>query len=527
MKFAAYIRVSTSRQAEESDSLDGQKLAIEKWATQNDHTVVKYYIESGHSAFKGTRPALERMRSDIKSNEIEYEGVVVYSLSRFSRKEEKRLEFDSLLAKIGITFCSVTEAFPTDQASAHLVKSLLGSVNEHQSRQNSQVVSDRKAEAVEKGYFVGGKVPYGYKSVAAPSSDKNKKILVVDYKQSLVVKDIFRLALEGTHGQPFGVKKIASHLNALGIQANSARWTITKIHNMLTDPLYIARREYAAERRIKKPGYHPLFYKNSAIIDEEVFNKVQIDLKQRAPQENTDNKGVRSKSILTGLLKCGYCKKNLVLASGKSGRYWYYKCSRQIKEDINVCSCPILPKVPVEMLVKELISEKVMLEETLSGYVQTLKAKHKEAYKADRQLLLGTQAGIAKVDNQYQKLIMLVANGELELDLTTKDTISRLKRRLEQLKIEARGLKERINLPIKKFGQSHISLFAQAAKKVLLGSDGEATKALLLATVRDIVVYPDRVQLRGGILPLAAIISRVDRNMGTSLQVPIFISKWR
>jgi DNA invertase Pin-like site-specific DNA recombinase len=527
MKLAAYIRVSTSRQATESDSLDGQKLAITKWASQNDHVVVKHYVEGGYSAFKGKRPALEQMLSDIQSSDVEYQGVVVYSLSRFARNEQKRLVSDSLIADLGFEFFSVTESFPTDPALAHLVKSLLGTVNEHQSRQNSKVVSDRKAEAVEKGFFVGGAVPYGYKSVPAPDSDKSKKILVVNSEQAEIVRDIYRLAIEGNCGRPYGVKKIATYLNTSGIPANVSNWTTMKVHRVLTDPIYIAQREYAADRRIKRADYKPIYYKNPQILDVEVFNRVQAELKQRAPQKNTEEKGIRSPSILTGLLKCSSCRKNLVLSSGKSGHYWYYRCVRRIKENINVCTCPNLPKVPLENKVKELIAELVMPEEALSEYVQTLKVKHKEVFRADRQRLLAVQAKSSKVTDQYEKLIMHIAKGELELDSTAKDTIGRLKRSQDGLQMEARSLKERMQLPIKKFGQSHISLFAQAARNILLGDDNEATKALLVAIVKEIVVYPTKLKFSGGLLPLAAIISRVDRNMGTSLQVPIFISKWR
>ncbi len=528
MKFAAYIRVSTSRQASENDSLDGQRIAIERWAVQNGHKIVKYYNEEAHSGYKGTRPELEKMLSHIQTAEIKYQGVVVYALSRFSRNESTRLRASGIIKEHGLEFKSVTEPYTGDPVSTELLNGIVGNINQFQSSQNSRVVSDRKAEAVEKGYYVGGVVPYGYKSVPAPETTKNKKILAIDSEQAEIVKRIFRLALEGEYGQPYGVKKISAFLNSSGIPARSSYWTIMKVDRILTDPIYIGKREYAVEARKHRGNYSPIYYQNPPIVDEETFEKVQIGLAERAPQKTTKDKGIRSKSILTGLLKCGRCNKNLVLSSGKSGQYYYYKCSRRIKEDINVCSCPNLPKLPLENKVKELISEQVLQEEILSEDVQSLKTKHKEICKTDKQRLLALQAKISKLDGQYEKLIMFIADGELELDEPLKNKIDQLKLVREGLKREVRSLKEKIELPIKKFGQTHIALFAQAAKNVLLGSDSEATKALLIAMIKQIVVFPTHVKLQGGLLPLAAMISRVGKKTGTGLnQVPIFVSKWR
>ena len=526
MKLAGYIRVSTNRQAAENDSIDGQKLYMQKWAKQNDHTIVKYYIEGAHSAFKGTRRVFEEMLDEVKTGDLGYQGLVVYSLSRFARNEQKRLLSDSLLDERGISFFSASETFPEDPDLAHLVKSLLGTVNEHQSRQNSKVVRDRKAEAVEKGYFVGGRPPYGYRTEQAPGTEKDKKILVKDQEKAPFVIEIFRLALEGMYGTPWGVKKIATHLNRTGVPASASRWTNTNVHRLLKDPIYIGKREYSKEARIKLKDYKPILYRNPTILDEHTFHRVQAGLKARDLPER-EEKGLRSKSLLTGIVKCDACEQNMVISTGKSGRYGYYKCSRRIKEDINVCTCPTIPKKDLEEKVINLIMDTVMKEENLSEYVQDLKAKHRKASKADSEKLLNLRASSAKVGKQYKRLLMLLASEELDLDESTRQTITELKGRLDSLEGESRLLSEKVKLPIKKFGQKHIKLFVQAAKNVLSGDDKEATKSFLASVIKEIKVRPNKAKMVGGLFPLAMIISRIDQNLASEDGVPIFISKWR
>ena len=465
MKLAAYIRVSTNRQASENDSIDGQKVYIEKWARAQNHTIVKYYIEDGHSAFKGTRPVFDQMLNDIQEGDVIYSGLVVYSLSRFARNEQTRLLSNSVLDKLGIAFFSASESFPEDQDLAHLVKSLLGTVNEHQSRQNSKVVSDRKSEAVEKGYFVGGRAPFGYRTEQAPGTDKNKKILVINQENAEFVREIFRLSLEGMYGSPWGIKQISTHLNQSGAPSNGVCWTSTSIHRLLTDPIYIARREYSREARKKLKDYKPIYYNNPPIVDDLTFHRVQSGLKERDLPEKK-KRALRSKSLLTGILKCGKCKTNMVIATGKGGQYSYYKCYGQVKKNINICDCPRIPQQKLEDKVVSVIMESVIHEEHLSEYVQDLKAKHKKISRIDREKLLSLKASSAKVGNQYKRLLMLIANEELVLDETTKNTITLLKARLDSLEDQSVLLSEKIKLPIKKFGQKHIQLFVQAAKNV-------------------------------------------------------------
>lgn len=174
-RFIAYMRVSTERQANENDSIDGQKQRIIAWAKANKIRITKFYVDAGNSAFKGSRPIFDTMLNDIEKRNVIVEGLIVYSFSRFSRNELTRMIAEERLQKFGVKLFSVTEQLPTDEDSAFLMKSIIGSVNEHQSRQNSRVVQDRLNETANKGYYTGGSTPIGYKSIAVDSNSQRVK----------------------------------------------------------------------------------------------------------------------------------------------------------------------------------------------------------------------------------------------------------------------------------------------------------------------------------------------------------------
>jgi DNA invertase Pin-like site-specific DNA recombinase len=85
MRLAAYLRVSTDRQAEEGLGLDVQEQAITKWAKTNRHTIVSWHRDEGVSGSNGVdgRPGLLDALNAIESGEAT--GVVVHNLDRLAR----------------------------------------------------------------------------------------------------------------------------------------------------------------------------------------------------------------------------------------------------------------------------------------------------------------------------------------------------------------------------------------------------------------------------------------------------------
>ncbi|WP_050904927.1 recombinase family protein [Vibrio campbellii] len=217
MKLVAYIRISSHGQKDKGDSLDGQRQYIKSWALTGNHTIKKWYVDEAVSAFKGKRLNFELMLDELDSGLIQADAVIVYSLSRFSRNLVTQLNATKTLEKLGMSLLSASESLPNSPDDKYLVVTMLGLINEHQSRQNSRVVSDRLRDTARKGFYTGGPIPFGYNAITVSGdTSKKRKKLVVNHQESPVVKLIFELAEKGTNGKGFGVKNIAVHLNKNG-----------------------------------------------------------------------------------------------------------------------------------------------------------------------------------------------------------------------------------------------------------------------------------------------------------------------
>lgn len=110
MNYVAYLRVSSYNQKELGDSIDGQRQSIIDWVQAKGGNILRWYTDDGVSAFKGKRNQFELMLHELENDIVKADGLIVYSLSRFSRNLLRQLEAKKLLEKkrnnVGICYRS-------------------------------------------------------------------------------------------------------------------------------------------------------------------------------------------------------------------------------------------------------------------------------------------------------------------------------------------------------------------------------------------------------------------------------------
>jgi site-specific DNA recombinase len=269
----------------------------------------------------------------------------------------------------------------------------------------------------------------------------------------------------------------------------------------------------------------PVIVKSPKIIERDLFETINNNLKSRA-LKNTQSKADYSPSILTGFLKCAQCGCNLVLVTGKSGKYVYYKCSKQVRSQVDICECPKIPKIKLEKLVIQAISDNLLIKERLLKITQELSYEIKHSFSDDRQNLLNLQKRHSTTSSKIDLLYRKVSEEILDLDETLQDHLNNLKSQRLTLKTEISELSQKLSIPIKKFGIRKIEAFVTASRKILLEENNEATKAYLKAFVSEITVSRHKVIIRGGKLRMVAGISQFESGHPYE-GVPRLISNWR
>ena len=391
------------------------------------------------------------------------------------------------------------------------------------SKQNAINVKSRLIQTAEAGYFTGGPIPFGYESVACDPLKKNsRKKLVICEKEAEIVRNIFQLSLNGTVGKGFGVKAISKYLNDNSILNRGSKWTTNSIHRILSSTTYIG--EFVFGKNRSNADVPKVIVPVPAIIDKKMFNSVKQGLKQR-DLEQIHVKSIRSNSLLTGLLKCGICGKGMMVATGKSGRYTYYACTKKIKSGVSLCNSKWVPKRALEEQVEEAIIEHVVNKEFIQSIIGEVKStltknnsqSEPELLKLSRKLKLIQQ----KLDNTYDQIAMkqdLMDDSYAEYLAGLQNQRSELQGKIETIKAQGRLL-------LRKFGEKQIDNFVGVIRRVFKELDNDSKKALYLNLLKEVRVYPNKITISGSKLGMLNMVSKTKE--GTSELVPSFVSMWR
>jgi len=197
-------------------------------------------------------------------------------------------------------------------------------------------------ESASRGFYVASYVSYVYEKVKVNDDGKERPKLEIESGQVQIVRRIFGCAVEGR-----GLIDICKELNRDGITSpRGQNWGKTTIHKILTKEAYIGTLVWGRSSVHNLP---PIRADEAcpAIVDQDTFKHVQSLLKERA-FTNVHPKRVVSNYLLSGLEKCGYCRKHLMGQDVKRGKHTYYVCGNLLKKGLHTCSARYLPSQKLE-----------------------------------------------------------------------------------------------------------------------------------------------------------------------------------
>ena len=210
---AGYIRLSVTGKGGD-DSIENQKKIIEAWGQENQHPILRWYIDAGWSGRTFDRPMFQKLIADIERGEVDC--VVVKDLSRLGRDHIAVGYYLEVFFPMNcVRFVSINDDFDTvngltDQSHPHGARiriPIKNAFNEQVAVEIKQKVEATLQMKIDRGTFVGPRAPFGYQK-----SEANHDQLVPDPIASITVRKIFELAANGT-----GVTGIVRYLNEKGL----------------------------------------------------------------------------------------------------------------------------------------------------------------------------------------------------------------------------------------------------------------------------------------------------------------------
>ena len=226
---AIYARQSVNKL--DSISIESQIERCEKEVTCGN---VKVYADRGYSGKNTERPEFRRLMSDIAAGDIS--RVIVYRLDRISRSV---LDFAGMIdefKKHRVDFVSTVEKFDTGTPVGNAMLMLI-MIFAQLERETIQLrVTDAYAARSRRGFYMGGRTPYGFRLCETVIDGIHTKMLMPDEATAPVVKNIFDLYAQ----QQNSLGDVVRELDGLGIKSSSGKpLNRNRVREIIVNPVYV------------------------------------------------------------------------------------------------------------------------------------------------------------------------------------------------------------------------------------------------------------------------------------------------
>ncbi len=311
----AWVRVSTGLQDEANQVPD-----VERYCAEHGYTIVKRYELNDMSAYKGDQDARQREAlDDTRTGTVKV--VVAWASDRVERRgAEATLRIFREFREAGGKLESVQEPFLNTDDS-ELMTAITGWKDRAESARKSErvrIAFDR----IKANGAANGRAPYGF--TVAGDAKYNKRFEIVETEA-----EIIREAAERYLGGET-LQTICDDFNRRGIPLphkprkpeTSRGWTPKSLSQVLTRPAICGRHVWGGET-VRVPP----------IISLRDFNAVGARLASRAHRKGVPSS--KDTAMLTSVLKCGICARNVYAVCARNGYYYYCRggCQNMLKMD--------------------------------------------------------------------------------------------------------------------------------------------------------------------------------------------------
>lgn len=320
LRCAIYTRKSSEEGLEQDfNSLHAQREACEAYIKSQKHegwrALSAVYDDGGYSGGSMERPALQRLLADIHAKRIDV--VVVYKVDRLTRSLMDFAKIVEVFDASGVSFVSVTQAFNTTSSMGRLTLNVLLSFAQFEREVTGERIRDKVAASKKKGLWMGGFVPFGYRS--------KERTLIIHADEAAIVRTIFARYLELGNVRQLEAELANQKLHTRAFtSATNRSWgnrpfSRGHLYRILSNPVYAGKIVHRGER------YHG---QHQAIVDHKMFGAVQARLEANS-RKHKNGGHAKQPNLLAGLLVDADGTKLTASHTVKDGkRYRYYVGTR-------------------------------------------------------------------------------------------------------------------------------------------------------------------------------------------------------
>ena len=474
---ALYCRLSRDDELQgDSNSIINQKAILQKYADDNGFRNTSLFVDDGYSGTNFDRPDWNRLMGLVDDGRVG--TIIVKDMSRLGRDYLKvGMYTEMVFPNADIRFIAINNGVDSANQAENDMTPFINIFNEFYAKDTS-----RKIRAVFKAKGQSGKPlstnpPYGY--VKDP---EDKTHWIVDEQAAEVVRDIFRLCVQG-----YGVSQIANEITRRHILNptayakangrsvpdnrdgdNDYTWRGSTISHMLSRPEYLGhtvnfktyRKSYKQKKQLQHSPSEWQIFENTheAIVDRETYDIVQ---RIRTPMGEMP--------LLSGMVFCADCGAKLyqVRSTRFSPGQEYMVCATYRKKGKEKCtSHQIRNSVIEEFLLDGIRSMTAYVREHEDKFVEMVtklsRAETEKALRDEKRELEQAQARVHKLDTIIQRLYEDNVEGKISDERFAKMSESY---EAEQKALEGRIMELRSSIAAQQESRVNVNSFVALVRK--------------------------------------------------------------
>lgn len=410
---AIYARQSIDKK--DSISIESQ-IEFCKYELKGDS--YKEYRDKGYSGKNTDRPQFQMLMEDIKRGLVA--KVLVYKLDRISRSILDFANMMALFQEHNVEFISSTEKFDTSTPMGRAMLNICIVFAQLERETIQKRVQDAWYSRCQRGFRMGGRVPYGFRTEPIVIDGIHTKKLVIEPTEAAVVRKMYEM-----YNDPrTSLYDIAAQLTEQGARSYFGKtFTRSAISFILSNPIYVmadldvyeffkSQGTDICNDATDFAGTNGCYYYHSKGNTEDKHKYPQGQILVLAPSEGFIPSDlwlqVRQKIMANkcyqparkahntwtaGKVRCGNC--GYALTSTNARGWLYLRCAKHMDNK----SCPGCGSIPIhnfEAVVYQQMVKKLEDYKTLT--------KHKKDCVINPRLT-AKQKELAQVENEIEKLL--------------------------------------------------------------------------------------------------------------------------
>jgi site-specific DNA recombinase len=512
MKIAAYMRVSTQRQAE-TQTIAQQLERITAHCLKQGFELLpeNLFQDDGYSGSGFKRPGLERLRDAVAQET--FERILITAPDRLARNYVHQVLLLEELQRFGCQVEFLDRPMSQDPHDQLLLQ-IRGAVAEYERTLIGERMRRGRTAKLKAGTMLPWTAaPYGYR--LSPDHPRDPQGVRIDQSEAAVVKELYASYSEDA----ISLRALARHLHERGIKSPTGQewWHLGSLRNVLSNPAYrgevYGARTRVRELRQRASALCPIGKRQSAsqptpredwilvcrippIVTPEEFEQVQKKLRQNQKWSSRNN--TAREYLLRSLVSCGHCRLACSARGGRSS-YAYYAChgrNRAVDSRRETpCKARLIPAPELDELVWRDLVEVLKDPETITQALERARAgawlpQHLQTRRVQ------LERGRKSLEAQQERWTTAYLSGVIELE--------EYQRRRRDLEAQAQALATQLKeLELQAGQQAELSGYATGIRDFALRvaatldqTTFEQKRQLVELLIDRVVVTDDQIEIR-------------------------------